>query len=342
MGNNFPRITNLKENPSSFEETLKLVEKSFDYHSPFSFKEDFGSLIEERNHHNCFILLDENENVIAHIGAKERMIRIKENLHPVCMLGGIAVDEKHRGEGHFQTLFQDVLAEKRSDVAAFFLWSDQETLYKKYGFHLCGDQFEIPKSSKTSTLQPTKFHLLNQKEQKQIEELYQKSFASQYTTLDRTQADWDSLKEIKSADLYIKKSGENITDYFFMNKGQDLTGIIYEYGSVTDLRAWLKEASSIGKIWLGQPLMDTENNQFQFFLAPADMKHFSALIADMTKGAMTVRNVNVMKQEVYFDFQDETLALDSEEFLRGIFGPGQFEEVDVAKYPLFISGLDSI
>jgi predicted N-acetyltransferase YhbS len=342
MGNIFPRITNLKENPSAIEATLTLVEKSFGYHSPFSFKEDFASLIDEKNHHNCFIMLDENENVIAHVGAKERMIRIKDNLHPVCMLGGIAVAEQHRGEGHFQTLFQDVLAEKRSDVAAFLLWSDQEALYKKYGFYLCGDQFEVPKSSRPANLTLTKFHQLTDSEQKQLQELYQKSFASQYTTLERTDSDWEALKKITSADLYIKKSADKITDYFFVNKGQDLTGIIYEYGSAQDLRAWLKEASSVGKIWLAQPLMDTENSQYQFFLAPADMKHFSALISDMTKGAMTVRNVNVMKQEVYFDFQNETLALDAQEFLRGIFGPGQFEEVDVAKYPLFISGLDSI
>jgi predicted N-acetyltransferase YhbS len=342
MGKNFPLITNLKETPKALEKTIAMIEKSFAYEAPFTFKEDFASLVEEGNHHNCFIMMDENENVIAHIGVKERNIRIKGALFPICMLGGIAVDEKYRGEGHFQTLLQDVLAEKRSDCALFLLWSDQAALYKKYGFYLCGDQFEIPKSDKKSSLVPTKYHLLSENEKKQIQALYQSSFASQYTTLDRTKDDWNSLEKVTSADLYIRKEASEITDYLFMNKGQDLTGIIYEYGSKSDLRGWLKEASSLGKIWLGQPLMDTDNHQYQFFLAPADMKYFRELITAMTKDLMKVRDVNVMKQEVYFDFNDETLSLEAEEFLRGIFGPGQFEEVDVAKYPLFISGLDSI
>ena len=342
MGNIFPRITNLKETPQARAKTLALIEKSFGYQKPFSFQEDFFPLIEEKNHHNCFIMINEKEEVIAHIGVKERFIRIKDTLHPVCMLGGIAVDEKYRGEGHFQTLLQDVLAEKRSDVAAFLLWSDQEKLYRKYGFYLCGDQFEVPHSERKTTLKPTSYHSLSEKEKKEIQELYQISFASQYTTLERTKDDWESLSHIKSAQLYTRSVDQQISDYFFINKGADLTGIIYEYGSRHDLRAWLKEATAIGKIWLGQPIMDTENSQFQFFLCPADMKYFRELIISMTKGEMKVRDVNVMKQEVYFDFNEETLALETEEFLRGIFGPGQFEEVDVAKYPLFISGLDSI
>jgi hypothetical protein len=47
-----------------------------------------------------------------------------------------------------------------------------------------------------------------------------------------------------------------------------------------------------------------------------------------------------MKQEAYFDFNDELLALEMDEFLKGIFGPYPFEELTVR--PFFISGLDSI
>src|SRR5690348_1673561 len=110
MGNIFP----LKEKPSCFEATIKLIEKSFDYKSPHSFKTDFAPLIDQSNHQNCFIYIDENEHVLAHIGVKERIITLGKKKFTVCLLGGIAVDEKRRGEGIFQTLLQDVLAEKRS------------------------------------------------------------------------------------------------------------------------------------------------------------------------------------------------------------------------------------
>jgi hypothetical protein len=48
-----------------------------------------------------------------------------------------------------------------------------------------------------------------------------------------------------------------------------------------------------------------------------------------------------MKQEVYFYFNDELLALKTEEFLQGVLGPAPFEELGDLK-PIFISGLDSI
>ena len=57
MGNIFP----LSEKPSLFEDTLKLIEKSFHYKDPFSFKIDFAQLMDVSNHKNCFIMIDENE-----------------------------------------------------------------------------------------------------------------------------------------------------------------------------------------------------------------------------------------------------------------------------------------
>ena len=140
MGNIFP----LSEKPSCYEKAVKLIEKSFEYKKPFSFETDFAPLIDKSNHKNCFIYIDENENVLAHIGVKEREITLQGKTFSVCLLGGIAVDEKRRGEGLFQTLLQDVLAEKRSDTTFFLLWSNLEKLYNKFGFHLAGTQIELP------------------------------------------------------------------------------------------------------------------------------------------------------------------------------------------------------
>lgn len=337
MGKNFPRITNLKESPELFEKTIKLIEKSFHYEAQNSFIKDFYPLMREKNRSNCFVMVDENENVIAHVGAKEKFLFVNNKKFSLTLLGGIAVDEAKRGEGNFQNLFQDVLAEKRSDTSLFLLWSDQEKLYKKYGFYLCGEQFELPQTKIATELIQTRYKSLSEDEKKTIHALYEKSFSQIYLT---PQRDWSDLTET-SADLFIRKDKDIITDYFLMNKGQDLGGIIYEYGS-EDLTSWLKLASQYGRVWTGKEILPTESSQYQFFMAPGDTKLFGDLVREVTNQAMSIREINVMKQEVYFDFNEELLGLDVEEFLRGVFGPGVFEELEPRPLPIFLSGIDSI
>jgi predicted N-acetyltransferase YhbS len=336
MGKIFP----LSEKPSCFDGTIKLIEKSFEYKSPNNFKTDFAPLIDKSNHHNCFVYIDENENVLAHIGVKERKISFGKKHFTICLLGGIAVDEKRRGEGIFQTLLQDVLAEKRSDTTFFILWSNLEKLYNKYGFHLCGIQFELSDKEVKTPFIKTTYSALHDEEKKEIRHLYESSFAKQYLTLDRSEEDWTLLSHITSADLFVQKHNGRIESYYFQNKGQDLPGIIYEYGTKKDFVPFLKELTGYGKLWTGADFIPSENLQFQFFMAPGDLRLFTDFIATMTDDKFMIRNINIMKQEVFFDFNEETLSLETPDFLRGVFGPGVFEEIELK--PFFISGLDSI
>ena len=341
MGNIFPQRTTLKESPLLIEESLRLIEKSFHYKKPFSFKEDFAPLMDPSNHHNCFIYTDENNKVIAHIGMKDRTLRVNGNEHSLCLLGGIAVDEERRGEGLFRSLMEDVISEKRSDCAFFLLWSDQEKLYKKFGFTLCGPQYEYPKSEGKGNFEKTKFSSLTPQDRGAIQFLFEKSFAQNALTPARTKEDWDLISKTESADLFIKRENGRPIAYFFMNKGQDLTGIIYEYGFQGDIKDFVEEAKTYGTLWSPFPLADLNTQQFQFMLAPADRRLFAAFIRDYTGGKFELRDINLIKGEAFFDFEDETLGLEIPEFLRGVLGPGSFEELGNVS-PLFISGLDSI
>lgn len=342
MGNNFPRIINLKQNPKLLDPTLKLIEKSFHYKSPHAFATDFAPLVDESNHHNCFVLESEEGKVIAHIGVREVNLHINGHDYPFAMLGGIAVDESERGQGHFQTLLTDVLAEKRDEVAFFILWSDQEKLYRKFGFHLCGSQFEYDQvPSKKDTFQQTKYHLLSNSQQNEIQILYQQSYEKQFLTLARNKSDWEILSKVSSADLFIKEEQGQISDYFFRGKGQDLENIIYEYGSKTSLDNVFNQARAYGKVWSATPIEETENSQYQFFLAPGDHRILSLMVKAYTRDQIELRAINLIKNEAFFDFNQETLSLSIEEFIQGIFGPGAFEELGELK-PIFISGLDSI
>jgi predicted N-acetyltransferase YhbS len=331
------KITTLKAAPHLLNSTIALIERAFEYKKPNSFAVDFAPLVSESNFHNCFIMIDESENVIAHIGVCERNILGI----PVAMLGGIAVDESRRGEGHFKELIQDVMAEKRNDVAFFILWSDQEELYKKYGFHLCGMQIEVTKSGSSKAFEKTKLSALSVNQLNQLQNLYTNSFATLYSTIERSPSAWQDLMNIQSTDLYIKESAGNISDYFFMNKGQDLSNIIFEYGTTGDIKELIKSISPYGNVWLGSNLINDGEAQYQFFLAPGDTKLFAQFIKLITNEKIIIRDINPMKQEVYFYFNEELLALDTEEFLRGVLGPAPFEELGEMK-PIFISGLDSI
>lgn len=331
------KITTLKAAPHLLNATIALIEKAFEYKKPNSFAVDFAPLVSENNSHNCFVMIDESENVIAHIGVCERNILGV----PVAMLGGIAVDESRRGEGHFKELIQDVLAEKRSDVAFFILWSDQEDLYKKYGFHLCGMQIEVAKNGMPNSFTKTKLSTISASQLSQIQTLYKNSFAALYSTIERSPSAWQDLMKIQSTDLYIKESAGIISDYFFMNKGQDLTGIIFEYGTTGEIKDMIKTISPFGNAWMGSNLINDGEAQYQFFLAPGDTRLFTQFIKLYTSEKIIIRDINPMKQEVYFYFNDELLALDTEEFLRGVLGPAPFEELGEMK-PIFISGLDSI
>lgn len=334
------KIFRLSEKPSCFEATLKLIEESFHYQKPYSFEIDFAPLVDESNHHNCFILLDDSENVVAHIGVKDRFININNQNLPLTLIGGIAVNESRRGEGNFQALFQDVLAEKRSDTSLFLLWSDLEKLYNKFGFYLCGSQFEVSSPLIESPYIKTRYADLVPDEQKQIQGLYENSFSKTYLTLVRDEKEWELISKTTSADLYLQKHNGRIQSYYFQNKGQDLPGIIYEYGTKNDLTPFIKEISSYGKLWTGSDILPTDNTQFQFFMAPGDLKLFADLVYLYTNKEFAIRNINLMKQEVFFDFKEETLSLELSEFIRGVFGPGTFEELQVPAF--FISGLDSI
>ena len=101
------------------------------------------------------------------------------------------------------------------------------------------------------------------------------------------------------------------------------------------------EMATAGNLWSAVPLHADDEAQYQFMLCPGDNRAFGDLVSTFTKGLMKLEGVSSVKQEIYFHFNDELLGLETEEFLRGVFGPGPFEELGELR-PIFISGLDSI
>lgn len=325
-------ITNLENYPQYREQTLKLIEKSFGYDDKNKFEIDFYPLMEKKNLKNCFILL-ENNNVLAHIAVLKKQIQIENNSYNLNLYGGIAVSEEFRGKGLFAKLFNDVLL-NTNDCSLQLLWSDKIELYKKFNFFPAISQYEFQKiGSNQNTFEKICYNDLGQSEKAQIHSLYYNHFEHRIL---RTPADWKSIEKITSADFYVKKLNNKIMNYFVINKGADLSGVIHEYGLIdNDI---LTELQNYGKVWTSSLINNTAHSVlYSSLIKPA--KYFKEFIESFTSFQIKILNWDLNYVQFLFDNKEFNLSLS--DFLTGIFGPGQFEEL-TSNRPLFICGLDSI
>jgi hypothetical protein len=151
--------------------------------------------------------------------------------------------------------------------------------------------------------------------------------------LSRDEKHWQELKEITSSDLYLIKSTDEIINYFMMNKGQDLTSIIHEYGHINDEQ--LELFSNYGNTWSPSSLKKDSTNLFACLLKMGEVNLFK----DFIKEYLNIEILNIAN-EINFNFQGDEYTLQTEEFLQGFFGPGRFKELNSPF--INISGLDSI
>ncbi len=325
-------ITNLADSPQYQKETLKLIEKSFQYSSPFKFDVDFAPLYNERNFKNCHILL-ENDEVIGHIGCLQKDIELLSK-HKVNMFGGIVIKDEYRGQGKFNLLFSHVLS-LYSEACLSFLWSEKLALYERFHFYPCVNLIHYLKSEKPfgSNWHETKLASLTSEDLRQLKELYS---ASDEIRISRSEKDWEELALITSARLFIKKQGNKIKNYFFIDKGQDLTEIIHEYGKIDDHE--LSEMINIGNVWT--PYISEKNFSCrELFGSVAKIESANAFKTFLAEFA-GAEFISQTDQEITIKIDDEEFTLKVKDFLPGLFGPGKFTEFETPD--LFISGLDSI
>jgi hypothetical protein len=334
-------ITTLFQNPHYENEVLSLIEKSFHYNEQNNFKIDFYPLMNEQNWNNLYLYIIDNK-VCAHVGILPQVWMVNGNRIPVLYMGGIAVDEKFRGQGLFKELFEHIF-KVHKHYALYLLWSDQVEMYNKFGFHLALEQIEIAKSQKSdSQFELSKLKNLSDKELNEINDLYNNFWNEKFIYSFRDLDYWKKLSFITSTELYYKKTNSVISDYFFMNKGADLPEIIFEFASNKNLQ--LTEMSQFGKVWLpSMTLLNSDTpyeTQFGCLMKVGSENHFHNFVSAYTNGEMEFLGMNA--EEVFFKFKDENLSLPIQDFLTGLMGPGVFEEFQEFHKPVFISGLDSI
>ncbi len=328
----FMKYTTLKDSPEFFENTIHLIEEAFEYHAPNSFAQDFYPLMNKNNHNNCHILVD-GDKVVAHIGSLTRKLKVKEKLYPFTMYGGIAVDMSYRGQGIFKTLFQEVL-ELNEHTTFHLLWSDKLDIYKPFGFFPCINQFEYQPQ-----LSETKFHIkecklkdLSEQEINQLKKIYE---SSEELRPQRNNTHWNELKAIHSTDLNLiyTKNEDNFSNYFFLNKGQDLTGVIHEYGYIDE--DVLKLLQNYGVVWSPKQLSEDPSTLYASLFKIGNNKLFKQFIESYSN-----IQIESLSDEIQFTFKGESYSFSPSDFLQGVFGPGRFKELNIPY--LFIPGMDSI
>ena len=327
-------ITTLQERPHLLPEVLALVEDAFDYSPPNQFARDFYPLVKKSNHHNLYVLL-ENNTLAAHVGFLPKTLLFCNTRFPVTLIGGVSTARDKRGKGYFDRLMTKILVEQ-SHCMGYLLWGNLERLYKKYQFHPIGVLREQKGHSShlPTDYTPTLYSELSPPHQQQIKNIHQQS-TQDFISLER---DWDDIEKITSARLYIKQNQRSeVTNYLFMGKGRDLSGIIHEsFGlpnhpkHLSGLPCWMPDLPPYTH-WptLYGCLFKMGN--------PHLLKKFITLYTD---NALTLDTIDT--NLVHFDFDGQTIRLKPVDFLNGLFGPHFIDEFKQFYSPLWIGGLDSV
>ena len=325
--------TNLAISPEYVQETVKLIEKEFGYGETHSFAEDFYPLINKNNHHQCFIAV-ENNKVIAHIGVLKRRIPFHKGSLSIAMYGGIAVDHSMQGKGVFKKLFNHVHSQYK-DIGLHLLWSEKTELYRKFDFIPAIEMNEyLPQQTKHPfKVEKSSIKEINEAQLSTIKDLYNHS---DELRIERDDEHWNDLKQIESTDLYLIYHSNKLINYFLINKGADLTGIIHEYGHINEEQLSLFQ--NYGSVWT---TFQSHQKNCKTLLASiikiGNLKNFS----EFCLNEFNIKIKKIKENIVVFEFNNESFNLKEEDFLLGLFGPGRFEDFKSFR-KLYICGVDSI
>lgn len=340
------KVSTLEQMPHKKEQTLHLIESSFQYKDGHNFATDFAPLMHKDNHANNFILLDQTtEQVIGHIGSLSKILSFNKLNIDTCFLGGICIHTDYQGMGLFKYFFEFIIHRIKSQYTLFSLWTGSPQLYLRFGFHLCGEQFEyvIAPNNTSNTFNANKLINLSTEDFNRVKYLYQKNNElNNLIAPIRTDEEWKIIRSMTSTQLFIKRnqSGE-ISEYYFLGKGEDLKGVIHE-GNIVDLAEIHTDQTEI-KYWSPTDSFAAKSQlQFTCLMRIANKDKFTQFINQITNGKVITKFIDISENKVELLFDGEVIEIGINDLLTGIFGPNKFSEFQDVLGSLYISGLDSI
>ena len=332
--------TTLSQLPKLFDETNDLIEKSLDYPPTENFWIDFYPVMNPANFKNNHILYD--QEVMAHVGVNFREIICHDNILPVGLLGGVAVKNAYRGKGFLKKLLNDIFIKHEKEVGLFILWSNLEQLYEKFNFFPAGAFLDGSlKGDIPGIYTRTKFKYLNSADFKKIQRIYSEVLCKEYFTFKRSHINWQLIKKIDSTELFISRDerGE-INSYFCKGKGGDLKGVIHEVGYLKENKEQVLDLLGSQRLWLPSLGRESESLNFLGLFRIGNPQILSDFLEKRSGGDLKI--LEMIKNDVIFEFKNRTHSAPARDFLQYIFGPFPPKEFKDIACTLFFSGLDSI
>jgi len=337
-------ITNLKIAPNKRSETIALIEECFNYSPDYKFETDFYPLVSPENSPHNHILIDENtQQVVGHIGVKNRSLVVKDKAFPCLLLGGISIKKSFRGHGLLNYLFNQVINNYSQDKLFSFLWSDLNELYQKYDFFEFGNQIQIGKKPFYSQesfkdYYKVKYKHLSTDEQKDIHLLYLNNIEKEFVTFERSIKNWNEIENIDSADFYISKDKNNkICKYFVVNKGFDLQGIIHEFCFDYSREISLLKDFALWAPYLPKKISNSYMTLYAGMLRVNNEEMFKKFIRTWSSNKISITSYS--KKEIIYYYNQEFKKLTPLEFFKYVFGPFLTQN---SLPDFYFGGLDSV
>lgn len=324
-------MTNLEESPQFFEQSIDLIERSFQYEQKYSYKDDFSILYSKKNRKNCFLLI-EHEQVIATACSLPRILSNQIFETPVCFIGGLSSHESIRGKGIFKKFFQNIIKILENDFSLFMLWSQLSEFYEKFNFYEAGCLYEYSSLKENQLKKLVKADFLSIEDKEHIKKLFLKSYSDCFVPK-RDVEDWKILFSHKSIDIYLEKINGEVINYCLANKGMDLKRIIHESSKI------LSNKDSEFKVWSPHYSASAIKKYLSFI--KINNNHFlKDFIAEISNNQMEI--INIEDDNVFFRFNNNSFHIAISDFITGIFGPSQFKEFSDFNSKIWIPGFESV
>jgi len=314
-------IKNLASDSSYLKQCLEVIEDSFDYEAPYSFKNDFNTLIGEENLKNCFFIVGEKKEVMATLFTLPKKLTYKDYTTDVLFLGGIAVHSEWREKGLFKKLFHHVQKEKK-DFSLYLLWSDLTGLYEKFSFYEFGIIQEIRSDPNNLKELKVGFNLESAKEH------YQR-LSDDIITVERSSKDWSMIQDHPSIQKYTRENG----DSFLVHKGMDLQNVIHESYPLD----MFNDTPFIK--WNYLPELSTKLLLYMGFIKINNISSFSKFIKEISQN-----KIQIIKKEnevVCLELNNEKFELHEKDLIQGLWGPAYITELFEIVPRIVIFGFDA-
>lgn len=332
------KIRQLKAYPEYYDQMISLVEGSFGYESGHSVAQDFAPLFSKKTRAHNFLFFNEKDQLVGHIGVLEKKLIYKEREFPVILIGGVCVPPDFRGQGHLKEMMSQTLSLFEDQYLFALLWSSMTQMYEKFGFFEAGQVVQTGNEPLIET--PQGFNKVDISQcSEETWEWIQESYRTRARNeghLERSQFDWEVIREMRSVSLYVN---ENTQEYFMVNKGMDLPGIIHEYTPRKNLNSKLARFA----VWTHPQKMNQQD--FHQMLYLSFMKIGSRkMLSDFLSGYSN-------RETQLLSFQEEMVELkigethekrSSSELLRSLFGPGEALLKEEGLICFTIGGVDSV